>query len=104
MKRVSRTLALISLFSGSLLLGDIKRPFGPIPATFLRYLRLMAGAFSPFTAVLGGVGAILGLWQRRPLIVLAGALVNLPPLLAGWLAARKYADDLNVIACNDQFP
>ena len=31
-------------------------------------------------------------------MVLAGALVNFPPLLAGWLAARKYADDLNVVA------
>lgn len=31
-------------------------------------------------------------------IVLAGALVNLPPLLAGRLAARKFADDRNVIA------
>ena len=31
-------------------------------------------------------------------IVLAGALVNFPPLLAGWLAARKFADDRNVIA------
>ena len=31
-------------------------------------------------------------------IVLAGALVNLPPLLAGWLAARKLADGPNVIA------
>lgn len=31
-------------------------------------------------------------------IVLAGALVNLPPLLAGWLAARKFADGPNVIA------
>ena len=31
-------------------------------------------------------------------VVLAGALVNLPPLLAGWLAGRKLADDRNVIA------
>jgi hypothetical protein len=31
-------------------------------------------------------------------IVLAGALANLPPLLAGWLAARKFADGPNVIA------
>jgi 1-acyl-sn-glycerol-3-phosphate acyltransferase len=31
-------------------------------------------------------------------IVLAGALVNLPPLVAGWLAARKFADGPNVIA------
>lgn len=31
-------------------------------------------------------------------IVLAGAMVNLPPLLAGWLAARQFADDRNVIA------
>ena len=31
-------------------------------------------------------------------LVLAGTLVNLPPLLAGWLAARKFADDRNVIA------
>jgi len=30
--------------------------------------------------------------------VLAGVMVNLPPLLAAWLAARKSADDLNVIA------
>jgi hypothetical protein len=31
-------------------------------------------------------------------IVLAGALVNLPPLVAGGLAARKFADGPNVIA------
>jgi 1-acyl-sn-glycerol-3-phosphate acyltransferase len=31
-------------------------------------------------------------------IVLAGALVNFPPLLAGWLAARRFADGPNVIA------
>jgi 1-acyl-sn-glycerol-3-phosphate acyltransferase len=31
-------------------------------------------------------------------MVLAGALVNLPPLLAGWLAGRKFADGPNVIA------
>ncbi|MEO5913414.1 MAG: 1-acyl-sn-glycerol-3-phosphate acyltransferase [Luteolibacter sp.] len=31
-------------------------------------------------------------------LVLAGALVNFPPLLLGWLASRKLADDLNVIA------
>jgi 1-acyl-sn-glycerol-3-phosphate acyltransferase len=31
-------------------------------------------------------------------IVLVGAMVNSPPLLAGWLAARKFADDWNVIA------
>ena len=31
-------------------------------------------------------------------IVLAGALVNFPPLLGGWLAARQFADDRNVIA------
>ena len=31
-------------------------------------------------------------------IVLAGIVMNLPPLLVAWLAARKLADDLNVIA------
>ena len=31
-------------------------------------------------------------------LLLAGGLLNLPPLLAAWLAARKFADDLNVIA------
>jgi hypothetical protein len=31
-------------------------------------------------------------------IVLAGALLNAPPLILGWLAARKFADDRNVIA------
>jgi len=31
-------------------------------------------------------------------LVLAGGLLNFPPLLAGWLAARKFADDRNVIA------
>ena len=30
--------------------------------------------------------------------VLAGVMVNFPPLLAGWLAARQFADDRNVIA------
>jgi hypothetical protein len=47
----------------------------------------------------------VGGWLRYALlllvlgpIVLAGAMVNLPPLLAGWFAARKFADDLNVIA------
>lgn len=31
-------------------------------------------------------------------MVLAGAILNLPPLLAGWLAARRFADGPNVIA------
>jgi hypothetical protein len=31
-------------------------------------------------------------------VVVAGALLNLPPLLAGWLAARRFADERNVIA------
>jgi len=31
-------------------------------------------------------------------VVLAGALVNAPPLFLGWLAARRFADDRNVIA------
>jgi 1-acyl-sn-glycerol-3-phosphate acyltransferase len=31
-------------------------------------------------------------------VVVAGALLNLPPLLAGWLAARRFADGRNVIA------
>ena len=31
-------------------------------------------------------------------IVLAGAVVNLPPLLVAWLASRRLADDLNVVA------
>jgi Acyltransferase len=31
-------------------------------------------------------------------LVLMGVIVNFPPLLLGWLAARKLADDLNVIA------
>ena len=31
-------------------------------------------------------------------VVAAGALLNLPALLAGWLAARRLADDRNVIA------
>ena len=31
-------------------------------------------------------------------LMLAGALLNLPPLLAAWLAARRFADGRNVIA------
>ena len=31
-------------------------------------------------------------------VVVAGALMNFPPLLAGWLAARRFADERNVIA------
>ena len=31
-------------------------------------------------------------------LVLAGALLNLPPLLAAWLAAWRFADGRNVIA------
>jgi hypothetical protein len=31
-------------------------------------------------------------------VVLAGAVANLPPLLAGWRAARKFADERNVVA------
>ncbi len=47
----------------------------------------------------------VGPWLRYALlllalgpVVLAGAALNLPPLVAGWLAARKFADDRNVIA------
>lgn len=74
MKRLSRIIALSSLIFSSLLLFDIKRPFGPIPATFLRYLRLMAGALSGLTAVLGGAGAILALLENQPPVFLAGFL------------------------------
>lgn len=31
-------------------------------------------------------------------LVLAGTLLNAPPMLVGWLAARRFADDRNVIA------
>lgn len=31
-------------------------------------------------------------------LVLAGGLLNLPPILLGWLAARRFADERNVIA------
>ena len=31
-------------------------------------------------------------------VVAAGALLNLPPLLTGWLAARRFADERNVVA------
>lgn len=39
----------------------------------------------------------LGLAGLAP-IAASGAIVNLPPLLAAWIAARKFADDRNVIA------
>jgi len=41
--------------------------------------------------------ALLQLLTPGP-IVLAGALINLPPLFLGWLAAHVLADDRNVIA------
>jgi 1-acyl-sn-glycerol-3-phosphate acyltransferase len=40
---------------------------------------------------------LLGLALLTP-IVAAGAVINLPPLLAGGFAARRFADDRNVIA------
>lgn len=47
----------------------------------------------------------VGTWLHCPLllfvlgpVVLAGALVNLPPMLAGWAAGRRFADELNVVA------
>lgn len=81
MKKLAHTLVYISLSLSSLLLFDLKPALGPVPATLLRYLRIMAGALSFFTAVLGLLGASLGLFSRAPLALLSG-------LVAALLSAR----------------
>lgn len=54
MKRLVRTLALLSLGISSFHLLRPKPTLGPIPAILLSPVKLLAGALAPLTALLGG--------------------------------------------------
>ncbi len=65
---LANLLALFSaLFAGTILIKN-RMPWG----IFIWPVRLFAGALSPFLAVAGAVGALLGLVSRSPLAALAG--------------------------------
>jgi acetyl esterase/lipase len=81
-------LALFSLFWSILPLFDPKPYLGPVGSTAVRYLRLIAGAISFFTAILGLLGAGLGLFTRTPLALAAGALGM---ILSAWHIGRVTA-------------
>jgi len=67
MKRIARLLALLSVAASSLLYLKPKSPNGSL-------LKLLAGALTPFTALVGAVGAGLGLLTNAPLALLTGIL------------------------------
>jgi len=67
MKRIARLLALLSVAASSLLYLKPKTANGSL-------LKLLAGALTPFTALVGAVGAGLGLLTNAPLALLTGIL------------------------------
>jgi len=78
-----------------------------MPASLLARWRGLASQFAARRALLHqGVPLFpVGPWALYALLllllgpmILAGVLVNLPPVLGGWLAGRKLADGLNVVA------
>jgi acetyl esterase/lipase len=81
-------LALFSLFWSILPLFDPKPYLGPVGSTAARYLRLIAGTISLFTAIFGLLGAGLGLFTRTPLALAAGAI---GAILSAWHIGRVTA-------------
>ena len=71
MKRAARLLCCLSALLG--LLAWVKSPPGLLGGV-LWLPRLWAQAWAPFAAILGGVGAVLGLRARDPRAVSAGLL------------------------------
>jgi acetyl esterase/lipase len=67
MKLIARLLALLSVAASSLVYVKPKGPSGSL-------LKLFAGALAPFTALIGVVGAGLGLLANAPLALLIGTL------------------------------
>lgn len=74
MKRFARTLALLSLSFSSFQFLRPKAALGPILAILVSPVKLLAGSLAPLTAVLGALAAVLGLFSRSPLSLLAGGL------------------------------
>ncbi len=72
--RYVRILAFTALILSSLRLSALKPLVGPIAAILLVPFRLLAEALAPATALLGAVGALLGLLQKDPLTTVAGGL------------------------------
>lgn len=60
-----------------------------------RALLAEAGERVEITRMPRALGALMLAGLALP--VVAGALANVPPLLAGWWAGRRFADDTNVI-------
>jgi len=87
--------------------ASLKTMENGVPELLLERWQSLSGAFPSNGLLLRHQG--VPLFPGRPWViyaaallvlgplVLAGSLVNFPPLLVGWLAARKLADDLNVI-------
>ncbi len=88
MKRFARALALFSLFWSILPLFDPKPYLGAAGSTAGRYLRLIAGAISFFTVILGLLGAGLGLFTKSPMALIAGATGT---ILSAWHIGRVTA-------------
>ena len=69
MKIIARLLAFLSVAASSLLYVKLKASWG-----LLVFPKLVVGALAPFTALIGALGAGLGLLANAPLAVLAGTL------------------------------
>jgi acetyl esterase/lipase len=73
MKKLAKLLAFLSLSLNSLLYYKLKSS-SLDPSILVYGLKLLAGAFAPVLAVVGLVGAALGLLSRVPLAVVSGGL------------------------------
>ncbi len=77
MKRLSRLFAGLILLLSILSLYDPKAHLGPVLATVTRYLRLLAGAISPFSALFGVLSVFAGLLSQDLFSILSGAITSL---------------------------
>jgi acetyl esterase/lipase len=73
MKRLAKLLAFLSLGLNSLLYYKLKSS-SLDPGILVYALKLLSGAFAPVLALLGLVGAALGLLARAPLALISGGL------------------------------
>jgi acetyl esterase/lipase len=73
MKRLAKLLAFLSLSLNSLLYYKLKSS-SLDPSILVYALKLLSGAFAPVLALLGLVGAALGLLARAPLALISGGL------------------------------
>lgn len=76
MTRIARSLAVAALLLSALRLFALKPLVGPIAAILLVPFRLLSEALAPVTAVLGTLGALLGLLRGDYLGLLMGGLAS----------------------------